>query len=57
LARRAAWRSGRGDGGGVQGLPAFFLDGYSLFSGAMPVKSIAGALRRGRAMLRQRQSG
>jgi predicted DsbA family dithiol-disulfide isomerase len=41
---------------GVSGVPSFFLDGYSLFSGAMPAETIAEALRRGQAVLRQRQS-
>ena len=36
---------------GVSGVPSFFLDGYSLFSGAMPAEHIAEALRRGRAIL------
>jgi predicted DsbA family dithiol-disulfide isomerase len=37
---------------GVSGVPSFFLDGYSLFSGAMPAETIASALRRGREVLR-----
>ncbi len=37
---------------GVSGVPSFFLDGYSLFSGAMPAETIATALRRGRSILR-----
>jgi predicted DsbA family dithiol-disulfide isomerase len=42
---------------GVSGVPSFFLDGYSLFSGAMPAETIASALRRGHDVLRkQRQS-
>jgi predicted DsbA family dithiol-disulfide isomerase len=41
---------------GVSGVPSFFLDGYSLFSGAMPAETIAEALRRGRAVLRDRQA-
>jgi predicted DsbA family dithiol-disulfide isomerase len=41
---------------GVSGVPSFFLDGYSLFSGAMPAETIAAALRRGRAVLRERQA-
>jgi predicted DsbA family dithiol-disulfide isomerase len=41
---------------GVSGVPSFFLDGYSLFSGAMPADTIAEALRRGRAVLRDRQA-
>ncbi|HEY2134231.1 MAG TPA: DsbA family oxidoreductase, partial [Acetobacteraceae bacterium] len=36
---------------GVSGVPSFFLDGYSLFSGAMPAETIASALRRGREVL------
>jgi predicted DsbA family dithiol-disulfide isomerase len=36
---------------GVSGVPSFFLDGYSLFSGAMPADTIATALRRGRDVL------
>jgi predicted DsbA family dithiol-disulfide isomerase len=40
---------------GVSGVPSFFLDGYSLFSGAMPADSIADGLRRGRDILRRRQ--
>jgi predicted DsbA family dithiol-disulfide isomerase len=39
---------------GVNGVPAFFLDGYSLFSGAMPGQTIAEALRKGHQILRQR---
>ncbi len=42
---------------GVSGVPSFFLDGYSLFSGAMPAETIASALRRGHDVLRnQKQS-
>jgi len=41
---------------GVSGVPSFFLDGYSLFSGAMPAETIANALRRGRQVLQQRQA-
>jgi predicted DsbA family dithiol-disulfide isomerase len=40
---------------GVTGVPSFFLDGHNLFSGAMPAETIAGALRHGRATLRERQ--
>jgi predicted DsbA family dithiol-disulfide isomerase len=36
---------------GVNGVPSFFLDGYGLFSGAMPAETIAQALRRGREIL------
>ncbi|MDR3538532.1 MAG: DsbA family oxidoreductase [Acetobacteraceae bacterium] len=39
---------------GVSGVPSFFLDGYGLFSGAMPAETIATALRRGRQVLRER---
>jgi predicted DsbA family dithiol-disulfide isomerase len=42
---------------GVSGVPSFFLDGYGLFSGAMPAETIAEALRRGQAVLRDRQAG
>ena len=38
----------------VNGVPAFFLDGYSLFSGAMPAETMAEALRKGQQILRQR---
>jgi predicted DsbA family dithiol-disulfide isomerase len=38
---------------GVSGVPSFFLDGYSLFSGAMPAASIADALRRARDILQK----
>jgi predicted DsbA family dithiol-disulfide isomerase len=40
---------------GVSGVPSFFLDGYSLFSGAMPAETIATALRRGHEVLRKQQ--
>jgi predicted DsbA family dithiol-disulfide isomerase len=40
---------------GVSGVPSFFLDGYSLFSGAMPADTIADALRRGRGILLKQQ--
>nr|WP_294512440.1 DsbA family oxidoreductase [uncultured Rhodopila sp.] len=40
---------------GVSGVPSFFLDGYNLFSGAMPAETIAGALRHARATLRERE--
>ncbi len=42
---------------GVSGVPSFFLDGYSLFSGAMRADNIANALRRGREILLQQQAG
>ena len=38
---------------GVSGVPSFFLDGYGLFSGAMPAETIASALRRGQDVLRK----
>ena len=41
---------------GVSGVPSFFLDGYSLFSGAMPAETIANALRRGREVLRNQSA-
>ena len=41
---------------GVNGVPSFFLDGYSLFSGAMPAAQMAEAFRRGRQVLRQREA-
>jgi predicted DsbA family dithiol-disulfide isomerase len=49
---RAADRAARE--AGVSGVPSFFLDGYGLFSGAMPAETIANALRRGRQVLRDR---
>jgi predicted DsbA family dithiol-disulfide isomerase len=39
---------------GVSGVPSFFLDGYGLFSGAMPHESMANALRQGNKVLRER---
>jgi predicted DsbA family dithiol-disulfide isomerase len=39
---------------GVSGVPSFFLDGYGLFSGAMPAETMAEALRKGQQILRQR---
>ena len=48
---RAADRSARE--AGVSGVPSFFLDGYGMFSGAMPAESMANALSQGRAMLRE----
>lgn len=41
---------------GVNGVPSFFLDGYSLFSGAMPAEQMIEALRRGRRILQQRSA-
>jgi predicted DsbA family dithiol-disulfide isomerase len=40
---------------GVSGVPSFFLDGYSLFSGAVAAETIASALRRGHDVLRKQQ--
>ncbi len=39
---------------GVNGVPSFFLDGYGLFSGAMPAETMAEALRKGHDILRRR---
>jgi predicted DsbA family dithiol-disulfide isomerase len=39
---------------GVNGVPSFFLDGYGMFSGAMPAESMADELRKGQQILRQR---
>ena len=39
---------------GVSGVPSFFLDGYALFSGAMPAKDMANAFRQGNKVLRER---
>jgi predicted DsbA family dithiol-disulfide isomerase len=41
---------------GVNGVPSFFLDGYSVFSGAMPAAQMADAFRRGRRSLEQREA-
>jgi predicted DsbA family dithiol-disulfide isomerase len=41
---------------GVNGVPSFFLDGYSMFSGAMPAAQMADAFRRGRQVLQQRET-
>jgi predicted DsbA family dithiol-disulfide isomerase len=41
---------------GVNGVPSFFLDGYGLFSGAYPAETMAEALRKARAILRERAS-
>jgi predicted DsbA family dithiol-disulfide isomerase len=41
---------------GVNGVPSFFLDGYSLFSGAMPAAQMADAFRRARTVLQQREA-
>jgi len=40
---------------GVSGVPSFFLDGYGLFSGAMPAGQMAEAFRRGRLILEQQE--
>jgi predicted DsbA family dithiol-disulfide isomerase len=39
---------------GVSGVPSFFLDGYGLFSGAMPAVEMAKAFRQGNKTLRER---
>jgi len=39
---------------GVNGVPSFFLDGYGLYSGAMPAETMAEALRKGQEILRKR---
>ena len=39
---------------GVNGVPAFFLDGYGLYSGALPAETMAEALRKARQILCQR---
>lgn len=39
---------------GVSGVPSFFLDGYGLFSGAMPAESMVNAFRQGNKVLRER---
>ena len=39
---------------GVNGVPSFFLDGYGLYSGAMPAETMAEALRKSHHILRQR---
>ena len=39
---------------GVNGVPSFFLDGYGLYSGAMPAETMAEALRKSQQILRQR---
>lgn len=49
---RAADQSARE--AGVNGVPSFFLDGYGLFSGAMPAETMADALRKGQTILRER---
>jgi predicted DsbA family dithiol-disulfide isomerase len=52
---RAADRAARE--AGVSGVPSFFLDGYGLFSGAMPYESMANAFRQGNKVLRERAAG
>ncbi|MGH7155102.1 MAG: DsbA family oxidoreductase [Acetobacteraceae bacterium] len=49
---RAADRAARE--AGVNGVPSFFLDGYGLFSGAMPASDMAEALRRAHHILTNR---
>ena len=39
---------------GVSGVPSFFLDGYGLFSGAMPAEQMANAFRQGNKVLLER---
>lgn len=39
---------------GVNGVPSFFLDGYGLYSGAVPAEQMADTLRKGRQILLQR---
>jgi predicted DsbA family dithiol-disulfide isomerase len=51
---RAADQSARE--AGVNGVPSFFLDGYSLFSGAMPAAQMADAFRHARTVLQQREA-
>jgi predicted DsbA family dithiol-disulfide isomerase len=41
---------------GVNGVPSFFLNGYALFSGALPAETIADGLRRAVAFLREQQA-
>ena len=52
---RAADQSARE--AGVSGVPSFFLDGYSVFSGAMPAEQMADAFRRGSTLLRDKAAG
>ncbi|MBO0712104.1 MAG: DsbA family oxidoreductase [Acetobacteraceae bacterium] len=51
---RAAYNAARE--AGVNAVPSFFLDGYSLFSGALPAETIAEALRRAHTILSRRQA-
>jgi predicted DsbA family dithiol-disulfide isomerase len=39
---------------GVSGVPSFFLDGYGLFSGAMPADQMANAFRQGNKVPREK---
>ncbi len=39
---------------GVNGVPSFFLDGYSLYSGAVPAETMAETLRKGHDVLVRR---
>ena len=48
---RAADQSARE--AGVSGVPSFFLDGYTVFSGAMPAESMVQAFRHGQQVLRE----
>ena len=48
---RAADQSARD--AGVSGVPSFFLDGYTVFSGAMPAEHMVQAFRRGQQALRE----
>jgi predicted DsbA family dithiol-disulfide isomerase len=52
---RAADRAARE--AGVSGVPSFFLDGYAMFSGAMPAESMVNAFRQGNKVLRERAAG
>jgi len=51
---RAADRAARE--AGVSGVPSLFLDGYNLFSGAMPAATTAETLRRARGILLRQQA-
>jgi predicted DsbA family dithiol-disulfide isomerase len=48
---RAADQSARE--AGVSGVPSFFLDGYTVFSGAMPAEHMVQAFRSGQQALRE----
>ena len=41
---------------GISGVPSFFLNGYALFSGALPAETIAEGLRRAVVFLRDKQA-